>query len=302
MDLAKQIRLSRIFSHPSKRLCSVAVDHFVGYQQRLPEGLTNLSDTIRQLVEGKPDAITMFKGVAKGTWFPYAGSAALIIQAVSFTVDDSIIQTLAEPEEVLRLGADAIAVSIGVRGPNEGKFLGILAEMVTQADRIGLPVIAHIYPRDFSNGAEIVFDHENIIWAVRCGIECGADVIKVPFTGTVESYREIVATSLVPVVAAGGPRSETLDEALEMMVKVVESGARGGTIGRNVWGTSDPTLALQAFRAVIHDGMSAAEALAHVGLSRPRAKSSGGVPLPAGRVASHDRQRKAPPKLVNHKN
>jgi len=292
MDLAKQVRLSRIFSHPSKRLCSVAVDHFVGYQQRLPEGLTNLSDTIRQLVEGKPDAITMFKGVAKGTWSPYAGSVSLIIQSVSFTVDDSIIQTLAEPEEVLRLGADAIAVSIGVRGPNEGKFLGILAENVARADRIGLPVIAHIYPRDFSNGAKIVFDHENIMWAVRCGIECGADVIKVPFSGTVESYREIVATSPVPVVAAGGPRSETLDAALEMMVKVVESGARGGTIGRNVWGTSDPTLALRAFRAVIHDGMSAAEALAHAGLSRPRAKASGGVPLPAGRVASRDDRQK----------
>jgi class I fructose-bisphosphate aldolase len=234
----------------------------------------------------------MFKGVAKGTWSPYAGSVSLIIQAVSFTVDDSIIQTLAEPEEVLRLGADAIAVSIGVRGPNEGKFLGILAEKVARADRIGLPVIAHIYPRDFSNGAKIVFDHENIMWAVRCGVECGADVIKVPFTGTVESYREIVATSPVPVVAAGGPRSETLDEALGMMVKVVASGARGGTIGRNVWGTSNPTLALQAFRAVIHDGMSAAEALAHAGLSRPRAKAPGGVPLPAGRVASRDGKQK----------
>ena len=68
MDLAKQIRLSRIFSHPSKRLCSVAVDHFIGYQQGLPKGLTNVGEAIRQLVAGKPDAITMFKGVAKGTW------------------------------------------------------------------------------------------------------------------------------------------------------------------------------------------------------------------------------------------
>src|SRR5438034_272388 len=116
----------------------------------------------------------------------------------------------------LRLGADAIAVAIGVRGPNEGKFLRILAEMVEEADRIGLPVISHIYPRDFSKGAAIVFDHDNILWAVRCGIECGADVIKVPFTGDIESFREIVSTSPVPVVAAGGPRSETLDEALEM--------------------------------------------------------------------------------------
>jgi hypothetical protein len=53
MDLAKQIRLNRLFSHPSQRLCSVAVDHFVGYQKGLPEGLVNLPETIRKLVEGR---------------------------------------------------------------------------------------------------------------------------------------------------------------------------------------------------------------------------------------------------------
>ena len=46
-----------------------------------------------------------------------------------------------------------------------------------------------------------------------------------------------------------------------MMAKVVESGARGATIGRNVWGAPDPTRALVAFRAVIHDQMTPAAAL-----------------------------------------
>jgi len=266
MHLAKLIRLNRIFAHPSKRLCSVAVDHFVGYQRGLPEGLANLPQTLKKVIEGKPDAITMFKGVAKGLWEPYAGRIPLIIQAVSFTADDALIECLATPDEVLRLGADAIAVSLGVRGPNEGKFLSILAEMVSQADKINLPVIAHIYPRDFSKAPAVVFDHDNIMWAVRCGIECGADVIKVPFTGDVESFKEIIATSPVPVVAAGGPRCETLQSALEMMAKVVASGSRGGTIGRNLWGTPNPTLALRAFRAVIHDGMTAAAAIQSVEL------------------------------------
>ena len=103
---------------------------------------------------------------------------------------------MARPEEVLRLGADAIAVAIGVRGPNEGRFLKMLADMVEEADHIGLPVIAHIYPRNFSKGAAMVFDHENILWAVRCGIECGADVIKVPFTGEVQSFRTDVKFTL----------------------------------------------------------------------------------------------------------
>lgn len=267
MDLAKKIRLNRIFAHPSGRICSVAVDHFIGYQKGLPEGLTDVPKTIAQLVAAKPDAITMLKGMAKSAWEPFAGAVPLIIQSVTFTADDAVIENAAQPREVLRLGADAAAVSIGVRGPNEGKFLGLLTRMVAEADELGLPVIARIYPRDFTQGAKIVFDHENIRWAVRCGIECGADVIKVPFTGAAASFREIVATSPVPVVAAGGPRCETLKEALAMMVKVVESGARGATIGRNVWGAPDPTRALQAFKAVIHEGLAPDAALASVGLA-----------------------------------
>jgi class I fructose-bisphosphate aldolase len=276
MDLAKQVRLNRIFAHPSKRLCSVAVDHFVGYQKRLPEGLVSLPEAICKLAAGKPDAITMLKGTAKSAWEPYAGRIPLILQSVCFTADDATIENLARPAEVLRLGADAIAVSLGVRGPNEGKFLKILSQMVEEADGIGLPVIAHIYPRDFTQGGTIVHDPENILWAVRCGIECGADVIKVPFTGDAASYRQIVASSPVPVVAAGGPRCDSLRSALEMMVKVVDAGARGATIGRNVWGAPDPTRALVAFRAVIHDQMTPDAALEAAGLSRPRASRGPG--------------------------
>jgi fructose-bisphosphate aldolase, class I len=274
MDLAKRIRINRIFGHPSKRLCSVAVDHLIGYQKGLPPGLRNVPKTLRKLAEGKPDAVTMLKGMAKSAWEPYAGRIPLIIQSMCFTPDDAIIETVTRPEEVLRLGADAIAVAIGVRGPNEGKFLKIMTQMVEEADRIGLPVVAHIYPRDFSKGAAIVHDPENILWAVRCGVECGADVVKVPFTGDAKSFKEIAATSPVPVVAAGGPRCETLLEALEMMAKVIESGVRGATIGRNIWGAPDPTRALIAFRAVIHDQMTPAAALKAAGLSGGNTKPS----------------------------
>jgi len=266
MDLAKRIRLNRIFSHPSGRLCSVAVDHFIGYQKGLPEGLVNVPETVAQIVRGRPDAITMLKGMAKATWEPYAGSIALIIQSTYFTPDEGVVECVACPPEVLRLGADAVAVAIGVRGPNEGKVLKLLATAVEEADSIGLPIIAHIYPRDFSNGARMVHDPENILWAVRCGIESGADVIKVPYTGDVASYREIAATSPVPVVAAGGPRCATLREALTRLGEIRDSGARGATIGRNIWGTPDPTRAVLACKAVIHEGLSPDAALQQAGL------------------------------------
>jgi class I fructose-bisphosphate aldolase len=267
MNLGKQIKLQRIFSHCSGRLCSVAVDHFVGYQKGMPAGLQNLPEIVNKLAAAHPDAMTMLKGTAMGTWGPHAGKIPLIISSVCFMADDSMIETLATAEEAMLLGADALAVAIGVRGPNEGRFLKILSTAVEQASRLNLPVISHIYPRDFSDVPKIVHDPENIMWAVRCGIECGADVIKVPFTGDVASYRDIVASCPVPVVAAGGPKCDTLEQALESMSLVVSAGARGATIGRNVWSHPDPGRALMAFKAVIHDGMAPREALEMATLS-----------------------------------
>jgi len=261
MDLGKKTRINRIFGHPSGRLCSLAVDHFVGYQLGLPKGLVNVPETIDTLVAEKPDAITMLKGMAKAAWPKHAGKIPLIVQSIYFTPDDQMLEQAARPEEVLRMGADAIAVAIGVRGPIEGKFLKMMTGIVEEADKIGLPVIAHIYPRVYDGERRIVHDHDNILWAVRCGLECGADVIKVPYTGSVESYREIVATCPVPLVAAGGPKCDTLLESLEQMRQVMEAGALGATIGRNIWGAADPCQALRAFKAVIHDGAAPEKAI-----------------------------------------
>lgn len=263
MGLAKQIRLNRIFSHPSGRLCSVAIDHFIGYQRGLPSGLVDLPKTIAEIMTEKPDAVTMHKGAALGCWMPYAGKIGLIIQSINFTADDKLIEVMTDPEEVMHIGADAIAVAIGVRGTQEGKFLKILADQVKAAARFDLPVIAHIYPRDYSGEPKIVHYPEEIAWATRCGIECGVDVIKVAYTGDVESYRQIVKSCPVPVVAAGGPKADTLEQALTLMAQVVESGARGATIGRNIWGSGNTPGAVRAFKAVVHDGVSPQEALKH---------------------------------------
>ena len=91
-------------------------------------------------------------------------------------------------------------------------------------------------------------------------------MVKVPYCGDVDSYAQIVAESPVPLVAAGGPKQESLEAALAMMADVVRSGARGATIGRNVWGFPQITEAVRAFKAVIHAGKSAQEALQIAGL------------------------------------
>jgi class I fructose-bisphosphate aldolase len=274
MSLGKQIRLSRLFAHPSRRLCSIAVDHWFGYRSKgAVIDLVDIPRTLAKVMPAKPSAVTMSKGAAMGCWAPYAGEVPLIVQGGCFTPDDRVIETTTDPEEVVRLGGDAIAIAIGVRGPHEGKFLKMLSDGVTAASRWDLPVIAHIYPRDYT-GAEpkINFRPEEIEWAVRCGIECGADVIKVGYTGDVESYRQIVAACPVPVVAAGGPKAPTLEAAVQAMAEAIQAGGRGATIGRNVWGHQDPAAALRAFQNVILEGQTTAAAMKAAGVAAVAAK------------------------------
>jgi class I fructose-bisphosphate aldolase len=269
MGLGKSIRLKRIFSHPTGRLCSVAVDHFLGYHQDLylQPGLRELPKTLAAIVTGKPDSITMNKGIALGWWGPYAGTIPLILQSLAARPDDTADEVIALPEDAVRIGADAFATCAFVRGATEAAHVRRVADLVRQAEVFDMPVILHVYPRTFSNGnVDISFTPEDISWAVRCGIEVGVDVIKVPYCGDVASYKQIIENCPVPLVAAGGPKAGTFLASLAMAKDVVQSGARGMVVGRNIWGFPEITKAVNAFKAVIHDQASPEKAMQLAGL------------------------------------
>ena len=266
MNTGKLVRMNRLFAHASGRLCSIAVDHFIGYSGGLPPGLRSIQSTLAAIVAGRPDAVTMHKGIATSAWAPHAGLVPLILQAIIARPDDTAFEQLATPEEAVRLGADAFAVAAHVRGPTEAEHLRRVAECVRAAARFEMPVICHIYPRDLGDFPQISLAPEDIAWAVRCAVEVGVDVVKTPYCGDVKAHAQIVADCPVPLVAAGGPRADTLVSALQMISEVVQSGARGATIGRNVWGLGRITEAVIAFKAVIHDGRTPQEAMSIAGL------------------------------------
>jgi len=261
MNVGKLTRLNRIFSHPSGRLCSIAVDHFIGYTEGLPDGLRPIQKTLAAIVAAQPDAVTMHRGIVTGAWSPFAGKVSLILQSSLVRPDDTAFEQMVTPEEAVRLGADAIAVVAYVRGKTEARYLRAVSDRVRESARFEMPVICHIYARDPADISRISFVPEDIAWAVRCALETGVDVIKVPYCGDVQAYAQVVADCPVPVVAAGGPQQETLELALQMMSEVVQSGARGATIGRNVWGIAQITKAVHAFKAVIHANKTPREAL-----------------------------------------
>ncbi|WP_211361778.1 hypothetical protein [Pseudonocardia cypriaca] len=268
MGLGTEVRMARLFAHPSANLFGAAVDHFIGYGGMRSGGLADLPGAIAKIMESPPDTVTMLGGSARHIWPSYAGRAALIVQGGMFTPDDRVRELTATPEDAARLGADALAVAIGVRGEHEGAYLRWLSDTVRRAALLEMPVVAHIYPRDYTDGTKIVFNPEEIAWAVRCGLETGVDVIKVGHPGDERAFADIIRTCPVPVVMAGGPKTATFVEALTQIESGMRSGARGAVVGRNLWDAPDVVGAAKACAAVIHDGLPAEEA---AGLAAPGA-------------------------------
>jgi DhnA family fructose-bisphosphate aldolase class Ia len=130
MNIGKLVRLNRIFSHPSGRLCSIAVDHFIGYAAGLPNGLRQIQATLAAIVAAEPDAITMHKGIVTSAWAPFAGKVPLIVQSIIGRPDETAYEQLVTPEEAVRLGADAIAVAAYVRGKTEARYLRVVSDCV----------------------------------------------------------------------------------------------------------------------------------------------------------------------------
>lgn len=258
-DLGKQVRLRRLFSHPSGRILAIAADHMINYPIGMPAGLRNMARTIEQIVEGQPSSLTINKGIALRYGQLFAGRVPLIVQMMALTPNGPGFADHAAVEEVVAMGADAVAVSMFVKREDELALMRHLAHVVRQAGQWGLLVIPHIYPLVQDEGQwSVSTKAEDLFYAARVGVEMGADVIKIPFTGDAESFRDLVSLMPVPIVTAGGPKCETLEAAEAMMREVAASGAAGSAVGRNVWGFSDIPEAIRRLKEALFEEASCA--------------------------------------------
>jgi DhnA family fructose-bisphosphate aldolase class Ia len=101
-----------------------------------------------------------------------------------------------------------------------------------------------------------------VTYAARVGAELGVDIIKTMWTGSADSFRQVVEGCPAMVALAGGDMGETLEDYLRMTREALDVGLGGVTYGRFVWQHRNPTAVIRALRALIHDNASIAQALA----------------------------------------
>ncbi len=259
MFLGKEVRLSRLINRKSGKLLAITVDHPI--TRGILPGLVDIRTTMRNVVEGGPDAITMHKGIADKVFAPYAGKTAMIFKATAYSVHyhPTFDTPVADVEEAVRAGADAISVGCIVGGEDQAQQLTFLGRMSKEAASAGMPLVAHIYPK----GALVKDPHsaDAVAYAVRAGAELGVDVIKTLWTGSAESFRHVVEACPSMVALAGGEMGETLEDYLKMTREALDVGLGGVTYGRFVWQHKETAAVIRALAALIHDGKSVAQSM-----------------------------------------
>jgi len=260
MHLGKMVRMERIFNRNTKKTIIVPLDHGVSVGPIF--GIVDLRETVNKVAEGGANAVLMHKGLPRRTHRGHGRDIGLIIH-LSASTDLSPFPNaktlVGEVEDAIRLGADAVSVHVNLGDETERNMLSELGKISTRANNWGMPVLAMVYAR--GPKIENEFDPEIVKHCARLGEELGADVVKVPYTGDIESFSKVVESCWIPVVIAGGPKMESRRDIVQMVYDSIKAGGSGLSVGRNIFQSEDPSLLVRALHGIVHENWEVNKAM-----------------------------------------
>ncbi len=249
MDWGMKNRLAQLIQ-PDGHCFFMPIDH--GYFQGPTRNLEKPGETVAPLLP-YCDALFVTRGVLRASIDP-ANAKPIILRVSGGTsmvgkdlAHEAITTSI---QEVLRLNAAAVGVSIFLGSDYEHDSLLNLARMVNECEEYGIPVMAVT-----AVGKELE-KREARYLALCCRIaaELGARVVK---TYWCEEFDKVVNGCPVPVVMAGGPKCETELEVFRFVYDGMQRGAIGINLGRNVWQNPHPVAMARALRAIVHENATA---------------------------------------------
>ena len=261
--LGKEVRMSRLVNPKSNKMMAITVDHATSRGIAPLTGLHHVQDTIDKIILGRPDAMTLTKGIAEHCMWNHAGEVAMLMKISNYSpvapTRDTVFGTV---DEAIRMGADAVSMGCMTLGDFQGEQFEAIGRVSEECMRKGMPLIGHVYPKGESVKPEDRTAWENIAYCVRSACELGMDIIKTTYTGDPDSMAKVVATvpSTFRIVIQGGDACKTLDDYLQMTREAMDCGVGGVTMGRFVWDYKDVTALVIALRYIIHEGYSVIEA------------------------------------------
>ncbi len=259
-NIGKAIRLERIFDRNTEHTIIVPLDH--GVSVGPIAGLVDLRETVNQIVEGGANAVLMHKGLIRCGHRGSGKDIGLIVHlsaSTSLSPFPNAKTLVGTVEDAIRLGADCVSVHVNLGDETEARMLCDFGQVTSTAAQWGIPVLAMVYAR----GPKVPnqYDKDVVKHCARVGVELGADVVKVCYTGNPDSFAEVTEACCVPVVIAGGERMDNTRDIVQMVHDSVLAGGHGLSIGRNIFQASDPRRLVAALRGVVHEDWEVDEAM-----------------------------------------
>ncbi len=255
----KAIRLRRIFDNTSGRTVIVPMDH--GISLGPVKGIENIGSTVDKLAEGGASAIVVHKGLVPFIGPSVGAKLGLIVHisaSTSLSPDPNYKVLVASADSAATIGADAVSIHCNIGGDNEEKMVADFGAVADRCRELGMPLLAMCYPR--GKNAKSAFDVDAIKQCARMSAELGADIVKTSYTGSIDTFKEVVRGTPIPVVIAGGPKMDSDEALLQMVHESIQAGGKGVSIGRNVFQHDDVTGITRAMGRVVFEGMSPKDA------------------------------------------
>ena len=167
---------------------------------------------------------------------------------------DTMMHLLNNAESAAALGADMVVLNcyVGLEQSVESDLLKKLATVSRECET--MPLCGEIIPRvTYADASRTAPTSEHLALAIRLGLEYGCDIVKTVYNGDPEGFQRAVDSGHLPVIMAGGPKSEDDLALFTQLKEAMTHGACGAAIGRRVWGSENPSAALEAVRAIVMD-------------------------------------------------
>ncbi len=187
--------------------------------------------------------VAVQKGIAEKYYKKGEHNTPLVVKLNGKTAyhkgEEQISRQNCSVSEAIRLGASGVGYTIYVGGEREPESFAEFGKIQEEAHAAGLPVILWAYPRGAHIG-EAEHSVENLAYAARLALELGADMVKVAYTGSVESMKWVVKSAgKVKVLAVGGSKTDE-QTVIARTKEILEAGASGWAMGRNIWQAENP--------------------------------------------------------------
>ena len=265
MEVGAFRRFNRIIDPTTGRAIIVPMDH--GVSDGTPLGLRDMAKAVSDMSEGGADAVLLHKGLIHKARYEdhlHMGFIMHISASTSLSSRPNKKMLVGDVEEAVRLGADAVSIHINLGDEYESMMMADAGRVAKECSLWGMPLLMMVYARGHDVDS---FSPKNIAHCARVGAELGADIVKVPYTGDVESFADVVADCGVPVLIAGGPKLDSTRKLFEMVHGSLEAGGAGLSVGRNVFEHHDRVRLVKALRAMVHHDASVEDAMAMMGES-----------------------------------